>query len=127
MEKIIESQIIDIINNKLSPSVLNLINESFMHNVPPGSESHFKLIVVSDVFKDLTNVKRHQLIYRTLNKIMDEIHALSIYAFDENEYNPKLLFLICFLTVSFQISFNLLSIINRPYYLLCQMRFFLLL
>ena len=89
MEKIIESQIIDIINNKLSPSVLNLINESFMHNVPPGSESHFKLIVVSDVFKDLTNVKRHQLIYSTLNKIMDEIHALSIYAFDENEYNAN--------------------------------------
>ena len=87
MEKIIESQIIDIINDKLSPSVLNLINESFMHNVPPGSESHFKLIVVSDVFKDLTKVKRHQLIYSTLNKIMDEIHALSIYAFDENEYN----------------------------------------
>ena len=89
MEKIIESQIIDIINDKLSPSVLNLINESFMHNVPPGSESHFKLIVVSDVFKDLTNVKRHQLIYSTLNKIMDEIHALSIYAFDENEYNAN--------------------------------------
>jgi BolA protein len=60
-----------------------------MHNVPPGSESHFKLIVVSDVFKDLTNVKRHQLIYSTLNKIMDEIHALSIYAFDENEYNAN--------------------------------------
>ena len=89
MEKIIESQIIDVINDKLSPSVLNIINESFMHNVPPGSESHFKLIVVSDVFKDLTKVKRHQLIYSTLNKIMDEIHALSIYAFDENEYNAN--------------------------------------
>ena len=89
MEKIIESQIIDIINDKLSPSVLNIINESFMHNVPTGSESHFKLIVVSDVFKDLTNVKRHQLIYRTLNEIMDEIHALSIHAFDEKEYNAN--------------------------------------
>ena len=89
MEKIIESQIIDIINNKLSPSVLNLINESFMHNVPTGSESHFKLIVVSEVFKDLTNVKRHQLIYRTLNEIMNEIHALSIHAFDEKEYNAN--------------------------------------
>ena len=89
MEKIIESQIIDIINDKLSPSVLNLINESFMHNVPTGSESHFKLIVVSDEFKDLTNVKRHQLIYRTLNEIMDEIHALSIHAFDEKEYNAN--------------------------------------
>ena len=89
MEKIIENQIIEIINDKLSPSVLNIINESFMHNVPTGSESHFKLIVVSEVFKDLTNVKRHQLIYRTLNEIMDEIHALSIHAFDEKEYNAN--------------------------------------
>ena len=89
MEKIIENQITEIINNKLSPSVLNIVNESCMHNVPTGSESHFKLIVVSDAFKDLSNVKRHQLVYRSLDKIMDEIHALSIYAFDENEYNDN--------------------------------------
>tara|TARA_B100001079_G_scaffold245004_1_gene232635 strand:+ start:656 stop:961 length:306 start_codon:yes stop_codon:yes gene_type:complete len=89
MEKIIENQITEIINDKLSPSVLNIVNESFMHNVPTGSESHFKLIVVSDAFKDLSNVKRHQLVYRSLDKIMDEIHALSIYAFDENEYNEN--------------------------------------
>ena len=89
MEKIIENQITDIINDKLSPSVLNIVNESFMHNVPTGSESHFKLIIVSDAFKDLSNVNRHQLVYRSLDKIMDEIHALSIYAFDENEYNEN--------------------------------------
>ena len=89
MEKIIENQITEIINDKLSPSVLNIVNESFMHNVPTGSESHFKLIVVSDAFKDLSNVKRHQLVYRSLDKIMDEIHALSIYAFDVNEYNEN--------------------------------------
>ncbi len=89
MEKIIENQITEIINDKLSPSVLNIVNESFMHNVPTGSESHFKLIVVSDAFKDLSNVKRHQLVYRSLDKIMDEIHALSIHAFDENEYNEN--------------------------------------
>ena len=89
MEKIIENQITEIINDKLSPSVLNIVNESFMHNVPTGSESHFKLIVVSDAFKDLSNVKRHQLVYRSLDKIMDEIHALSIHAFDEREYNEN--------------------------------------
>ena len=89
MEKIIENQITEIINDKLSPSVLNIVNESFMHNVPTGSESHFKLIIVSDAFKGLSNVKRHQLVYRSLDKIMDEIHALSIYAFDENEYNEN--------------------------------------
>lgn len=32
---------------KLSPSHLEVVNESYMHNVPKGSESHFKVLVVS--------------------------------------------------------------------------------
>ena len=54
MEKIIENKIKAIINTNLSPSVLNIINESSMHNVPANSESHFKIIIVSDIFKDVT-------------------------------------------------------------------------
>ena len=53
MEKIIENKIINIINDNLSPTVLNIVNESFMHSVPPNSESHFKIVVVSDIFKDV--------------------------------------------------------------------------
>ena len=49
MEKIIENKIINIINDNLSPTVLNIVNESFMHSVPPNSESHFKIIIVSDI------------------------------------------------------------------------------
>jgi len=86
MEKVIEKKIKEIINDTLHPSVLSISNESFMHNVPKGSESHFKLIVVSNEFKKLNNVKRHQLVYKTLDEIMSKIHALSIYAFDIDEY-----------------------------------------
>ena len=89
MEKIIENKIKDIINDNLSPTVLSIVNESFMHNVPPNSESHFKIVVVSEVFKDINNVKRHQLIYEILDNLMNEIHALSIYAFDINEYEKN--------------------------------------
>lgn len=93
MEKIIENKIKAIINTNLSPSVLNIINESSMHNVPANSESHFKIIIVSDIFKDVTRVNRHKIIYKTLGSVMDEIHALSIYAFDINEFdtNPMVL------------------------------------
>ena len=93
MEKIIENKIKAIINANLSPSVLNIINESTMHNVPANSESHFKIIIVSDIFKDVTRVNRHKIIYKTLGSVMDEIHALSIYAFDINEFdtNPMVL------------------------------------
>lgn len=42
----------DVIEKKLSdefqPEFLKVINESDMHNVPRGSESHFKVTVVSE-------------------------------------------------------------------------------
>ena len=79
----------------LSFDVENLFleNESFMHNVPLNSETHFKLIIVSNDFTDLTNVKRHQCIYKALNDTMTRIHALSIQAFTLDEYlkNPIIL------------------------------------
>ena len=93
MEKIIENKIKAIINTNLSPSVLNIINESSMHNVPTNSESHFKIIIVSDIFKDVTSVNRHKIIYKTLGSVMDDIHALSIYAFDINEFDTNLMVL----------------------------------
>ena len=44
-------KIINLLNSKLNPSILKVVNESHMHNVPEGSESHFKLIIVSESFK----------------------------------------------------------------------------
>ena len=64
-----------------------LKNESFMHNVPADSESHFKLIIVSDYFLGITKVKRHQGIYNALSETMKSIHALSIQAFTVAEFN----------------------------------------
>lgn len=34
------------IKDSLQPIHLEVINESYMHNVPKGSESHFKVLVV---------------------------------------------------------------------------------
>lgn len=51
----------DSIRNKLGLQLetthLDVINESHMHNVPKGAETHFKVIVVSDKFKDLALIK----------------------------------------------------------------------
>ena len=89
----IESTIKNLLIDKFNPSLLSITNESYMHNVPEGSESHFKLVIVSDEFKNLSNVKRHQQIYKALNKPMESIHALSIYSFSKDEYkdNPMIL------------------------------------
>ncbi len=58
---------------------LEVVNESHKHSVPPGSESHFKLVVVSDAFEGQNLVKRQQ----TVNAILAEelkgpVHALSM-------------------------------------------------
>ena len=35
------------------PNHLEILNESYMHNVPKGSETHFKVLVVSEKFESL--------------------------------------------------------------------------
>ncbi len=63
----------------LSPTHLEVINESHKHSVPPGSESHFKLVIVSDRFQGKTLVRRHQAVNKILEKeLKEDIHALSL-------------------------------------------------
>ena len=65
----------------LHPVHLEVINESAMHSVPPGSETHFKVIVVSDAFEGLGLVDRHRRINDLLrDEFRDGMHALTIRA-----------------------------------------------
>ena len=48
------------LNSGIDTLFLEVINESPNHNVPDGAESHFKIVIVSDEFKDLRAVQRHQ-------------------------------------------------------------------
>ena len=89
----IESQIVNTLSSFMNLASLKIVNESFMHNVPEGSESHFKIVVVTNDFNNLSIIQRHKLIYKTLDSLMNEIHALSIHAFNEEEFklNPVIL------------------------------------
>lgn len=53
----VEEAISSAINEHLQPVHLEVINESYMHNVPKGSETHFKVLVVSDKFVELPLIK----------------------------------------------------------------------
>ena len=69
------------LKEKLEPKHLEIINESYMHNVPKGAETHFKVVVVSDQFKDVKLIRRHRLINEILaNELQNGVHALSIVA-----------------------------------------------
>jgi acid stress-induced BolA-like protein IbaG/YrbA len=39
------------------PVHMDVTNESYMHNVPKGSETHFKVIVVSKKFENMPLIK----------------------------------------------------------------------
>ena len=67
------------IQSALDPEYLEVINESHMHNVPPGSESHFKVVVVSPAFEDKSRVQRHQAMNALLaDELAGPVHALSM-------------------------------------------------
>ncbi len=70
----------------LAPHHLELTNESHMHNVPPGSESHFKLVIASEQFDGLNAVKRHQKVYAALGELMQQIHALALHTYTPAEW-----------------------------------------
>jgi stress-induced morphogen len=60
---------------------LEVVNESAGHNVPKGSETHFKVVVVAPCFEGASVIERH----RTVNALLAPelaagVHALSIVA-----------------------------------------------
>lgn len=74
----------------LDPSHLEVINESHMHNVPKGSETHFKVVVVSRRFDGLSPVKRHQLVYGALTSELESgVHALAITSRSPGEWEKR--------------------------------------
>ena len=68
---------------------LEVINESHMHS-GPNTESHFKVILVSDEFEDVKLVQRHRRINELLKfELENGVHALSLHLFTNNEWKDK--------------------------------------
>ena len=76
--------------NDFNPLHLEVINESSNHNVPEGSESHFKVVVVSPTFEGKNLLARHRLINATLaDELKGLIHALAIHTYTEEEWKEE--------------------------------------
>ncbi len=85
-----QNAILEALTKTFQPSHLEVINESHQHNVPPGSESHFKVIIVSQTFDQTMLIKRHRAVNNALAfAFEDGLHALSIHAFDPKEWSIK--------------------------------------
>jgi BolA family transcriptional regulator, general stress-responsive regulator len=74
----------------LHPEHLEVLNESHMHNVPEGSESHFKVTLVSPDFEGKALVARHRMINQALaDELSGPVHALSLHTMTPEEWFNK--------------------------------------
>ena len=78
------------IQEALQPQYLDVVDESYMHAVPADAESHFKVLVVCDVFADLPLIERHRKINELLGEELQAgLHALTMHTWTPDEWREK--------------------------------------
>ncbi|VAX01391.1 Cell division protein BolA [hydrothermal vent metagenome] len=76
--------------NHIHAKHLEVVNESNNHNVPVGSESHFKVVIVSEDFADKKLLQRHRMINEVLaEELQGKIHALAMHTYTEAEWQEQ--------------------------------------
>lgn len=73
-----------------APAHLDVVNESGNHNVPEGSETHFKVVVVSEQFGGERVLARHRHVHRALaEELAGGVHALAIHTYTQAEWRAR--------------------------------------
>jgi len=85
---LVQNQITAKLTEALGPNHLTVENESHKHSVPPNSETHFKVVVSSDLFEGKRSVQRHQLVYGLLqDEMANGVHALALHTYTPEEWS----------------------------------------
>ena len=79
------------LNEKLTtvfqPIYLEIENESNAHNVPKGSETHFRVVIVSPQFVGQSRLERGRRIHQCLDQeLKSGVHALSLKTLTPEEW-----------------------------------------
>ncbi|MFT4926122.1 MAG: BolA protein [Phenylobacterium sp.] len=83
----IQSTIEQKLQQAFSPSFLAVVNESNNHNVPAGSESHFKVTIACEEFAGKRLLQRHRAVNKVLSdELANHIHALALHTYTEQEW-----------------------------------------
>ncbi len=77
------------LEERFAPTTLEVIDESHRHAGHAGARSgkgHFRVRIVAPAFAGLPPLRRHRLVYESLEELMtQDIHALSIEALAPTE------------------------------------------
>jgi BolA protein len=72
------------LEERFAPSVLAIEDESHLHAGHAGAaggQSHFRIRIVAEAFRDHSPVARHRLVYAAVDDLLKtDIHALAIEA-----------------------------------------------
>ena len=83
----LEQKIYQIIKTKINSSHIEILNESHKHS-GNRTDTHFKLVVVSEKFKGISLVKRHQIIYKEVAELFNQgLKALALHCYTPEEYH----------------------------------------
>ena len=86
----IQQQIRQKLDQAFTPLHIEVENESHMHNVPEGSETHFRVLLVSTQFEGKPLVQRHRAVNSTLSdELRVQVHALALHTMTPEEWFAK--------------------------------------
>jgi len=69
---------------------LQVVNESDQHNVPENSQTHFKVVLVSDDFVQMSRIKRHRSMNALLSDLLaGPVHALALHPYTADEWHKR--------------------------------------
>lgn len=84
-----QQQIEQKLHDGITINHLVIENESHMHS-GPATDSHFKVVMVSEVFEGVRPVARHQMIYKILaDELAGAVHALALHLYTPTEWLAK--------------------------------------
>jgi len=71
-----------------APVYISVKNESHRHNVPSDAETHFNVVIVSECFSGLPQIKRQKQVYQALSfALQNGVHALSMVTSTPEEWD----------------------------------------
>jgi len=73
-----------------APAHLEVVNESSNHRVPPGSESHFRVVLVTPAFEGDRLLARHRRVNAALaDELAGGVHALALHTYTPAEWQAR--------------------------------------
>ncbi len=86
----VKDRIEDKLARAFDPEHLEVVNESGNHNVAEGSETHFKVVIVSGGFEGQRLIARHRRVNEALaEELAGPVHALAIHAYTREDWHKR--------------------------------------